>query len=309
MASLRPTWKMPIHAGLRSYRHPLGENRSSKPDDRRKRSRSCWTSKASALSAPRGTSKEGADAGFRLWWVHGFGARAGVGVVLATWPERGVHVMASRLLERGQGRAAMSDPLEGLREEREVLDERRAVVSEWGEDGCPGLEGGSVFVESLSAWRESLSPFEAVRSVLRQDVPRVAIDPLVVRREPLRPRKGALAPPRRPPRVPRRPLVMGRRSLDGRTGTRAAPRGPLGTRKVPLPLARSPRRARRGRPRMPRRLPKHFERASARVERTCPRAERSSARVERLSTKAEPSSPYAEPSSRYAETSSRRAAT
>jgi hypothetical protein len=66
---------------------------------------------------------------------------------------------------------------ECLGEERDALDEHRAVVSEWGQDGRLRLEDGLVFVESLSARAQSLSPFqedlsafEADRSVLREDV-------------------------------------------------------------------------------------------------------------------------------------------
>jgi hypothetical protein len=99
----------------------------------------------------------------------------------------------------------MSNPFESLDEEREALDNCRAVVSQWGEDGRAELEDSSVFVESLSIPREGLSPFQehlsacdADRSVLRECVPRIAIDPLALRRDPLRVRRGALGPPTGP---------------------------------------------------------------------------------------------------------------
>jgi hypothetical protein len=85
----------------------------------------------------------------------------------------------------------MSNPFEGIGEERDVLDERRAVVSKWGEDGRLWPADGSVFVESLSVRGESLSPFQeelsalgASRSVLREDDPQVAIGPLAFRKDP-----------------------------------------------------------------------------------------------------------------------------
>jgi hypothetical protein len=77
-----------------------------------------------------------------------------------------------------------------VQDQGEVLDERRAVVLEWRQDGCIRLEDGSALAESRSARGESLSPleedlsaFEADRSVLREDVPRAAIGPVALRRD------------------------------------------------------------------------------------------------------------------------------
>jgi hypothetical protein len=56
----------------------------------------------------------------------------------------------------------MSNPFESLDEERGVLDERRAVVSEWGEDGRPWLEGSSAFVASRSGRERAFCPSKKI---------------------------------------------------------------------------------------------------------------------------------------------------
>jgi hypothetical protein len=129
----------------------------------------------------------------------------------------------------------------------------------------------------------------------------MATDPLSFGRDPLPLRGCTLGLRRVLPHVATGPLVSARRPPGTRSSTRRASRDPLGKETAPLAHRTGPGRVRGGRPRMPRRPPAHFERASVNRARFARRAER-------LSTNAAPSSPYAEPSFRISSTSSRRAA-